>query len=117
MVNKNKLLSKFSKLRYLLLIIIFSGILYEIFFLSKSSDLITFALLIGWIITVRLFKFKAKASFVCALFFLLLTQFLTIFRVDLTPPVTGVEKAALWVYFFLFLGAIHQAAELYKNRD
>ncbi len=92
------------------------GILVDIFFIKSNSDPVTFFLLFVWILTVLAFNLKGKHSFIAALVLLLLAQVLAIFRVDLTPPVTSLEKTVVWAYLFLAVGVIKQVKELMATK-
>ncbi len=92
------------------------GILGDIFFIESNSDLLTFFLLFVWILSILAFNLKGKHSFIVALVLLFLAQILAIFRVDLTPPVTSLEKTVVWAYLFLAVGVIKQAKELMTTK-
>ncbi|PIP21792.1 MAG: hypothetical protein COX39_01115 [Candidatus Nealsonbacteria bacterium CG23_combo_of_CG06-09_8_20_14_all_40_13] len=99
---------------YKVWILVFTGvnILFDIFVLKFTSDLLILFLTGLWILLVCLFKFKSDVSISLALGFLILCPFLLIFKKE---PIA--EQAAILVYVFLAIGAIQMFIENIKEKN
>ena len=98
----------FNQITILVLVIL--GILIDIFVLKFTSDLLILILTALWILSVYHFKFKGRTSIGLALGFLILCPFLLIFKKELIA-----EKAAIWAYMFLVVGAVQMFIEYVKE--
>lgn len=90
-----------NRYQFLILITCVVGVLFDIFFLKFTSDLVILFLAGLWVLTVRLYKFEGRDSIKVALGLLILCPILLIFKKDFIA-----EKAAIWVYMFLVVGVI-----------
>jgi len=97
---------------YKVWILVFTGvnILFDIFVLKFTSDLLILFLTGLWILLVCLFKFKSDVSISLALGFLILCPFLLIFKKGLIA-----EKSAIWAYMFLVVGVVELFVEYLKD--
>jgi len=77
------------------------GILFEIFYLEVSVDAILIILLIVWLTTVYLFKFKGEISIKIALVLLPFCPYFLSRKMNFLA-----EKVAVWVFLFLAVGVI-----------
>ena len=97
---------------YKVWILVFTGvnILFDIFVLKFTSDLLILFLTGLWILLVCLFKFKSDVSISLALGFLILCPFLLILGKE-----SIAEKSAIWAYMFLLVGAIQMIIEYIRE--
>lgn len=88
-------------------LITLTAIAIDIFIIRKYSPNVVILLILFWIITIVLYRFKAKISFVLALIFLVFTSFLLIIPMDWVA-----EKSAIWVYIMITVGTIQSIKDL-----
>jgi len=106
-----EMVAKFLKpVKYLFLIAFAIGIFADVFIFKLSLGLLTLFIFVLWILTVWLFEFPAKISFYLTFVFLGLTFLLMVFKVMIIP-----NKAAVWLYLFLFWAVVQQLTELMKD--
>jgi hypothetical protein len=106
-----KLISAVSAYKHLLFLICVIGVLIDVFFLKFTSDFLIFLLTALWVLVVKLYKFEGRVSVAVALGFLVLCPFLLIFKKEAIA-----EKAAIWTYMFLVVGAIQMFIEVKKEK-
>jgi hypothetical protein len=107
LIEARGFIKKYVFSKYNLLALFLFGLLAEIFLITTPSDLITLSIMGVWIITVRLFKFKGRASIIWTLIFLASCPFLLIFN-----NLPFAEKLARWAYMFLMVGVLQTFWEI-----
>ena len=97
---------------YKVWILVFTGvnILFDIFVLKFTSDLLILFLTGLWILSVYRFKFKGRVSVAGGLIFLIMCPFLLIFGKEAIA-----EKSAIWAYMFLLVGVIQMIIEYIRK--
>jgi hypothetical protein len=100
----------FKKYRYWLILLALSSILTEILFLKLSSNLVILFLSFYWILVAKFNKLKGKRSIEIALGLLILCPCFLILKKD-----AFAEKAAIWFYVFLVIGAVQMVIEYFKD--
>lgn len=83
------------------------AIFADTIFLSKSSDMIIFSILILYSVAMKIFNVKSRLTFTISLA-LLVMMFLSYL---LTGTSVVTEKAAVWLILFLIIGVIQQWRE------
>lgn len=91
------------------LLIIFA-VLLDIFFLKPIYGILILFLIGLWIFLVFYFKIDGRVTVSLAIFYLILCQFLIIFKKEFIA-----EKAAIWTYLFLLVGIIRLVWENRKE--
>lgn len=89
------------------LLLVFIGIISDIFFISKSSDLLIFSILALYIFSSLIYKLKSKIAYFTCL--LLLSLLFVLFL--LSGPSDKTEKTAVWLVLFMLVGIIQQWRE------
>ncbi len=89
------------------LTLIVTAIFADILFLKKSSDFLTFSILILYVVFIKMFQIKSKSTFLLCLA-LLGAMFINYFLTGASVPT---EKAAVWLILFLGIGVISQWRE------
>lgn len=79
----------------------------DILFLKKSSDFVTFSILIIYVVFIKMFQIKSKSTFLLSLA-LLGGMFISYLLTGASIPT---EKAAVWLILFLAVGIIQQWKE------
>lgn len=90
-----------------ILTLLVTSVFLDIVFLSKSSDLIIFGILILYSVSMRIFSIKSRLTFIISLV-LLAIMFLSYLFTGTSVPT---EKAAVWLILFLVIGVIQQWRE------
>lgn len=93
--------------RVVLLTLVLLSVFIDIFLLSSSTDLITFGILIFYIILARYFRFTSKFTFA----FCILLLFTMYGGYIISGPSTITEKNAVWLVLFLLVGIIQKWKE------
>lgn len=100
-----------AKHKFWLLLAVGFGILLHIFVFQSFSSLIAIALVVLWILSIWLYKFKGRVSVTVALSFLILCSLLLMFGLE---EIT--EKVATWAFTFLWLGVGQMFIEYIKEK-
>ncbi len=83
------------------------GISVDTFFFEFTSGFVILFLAGLWILSLWLYEYEGRVSIGMGLGFLVLCPFLLIFKAEAVA-----EKAALWAYMFLAVGAVRQLIDL-----
>jgi len=101
-----------------LLMIFLIGFVADAFFIVPEnsytdwiSDIRLFALLLLWIVIIKISHFTSIATFKIALVFIVILSFLFVFF----PNIYSVERITSWIYLFLVTGVIQQLFEAKKK--
>lgn len=114
MLISKKILVLIDKERKLLLpIILFFGIIIDIFIFRFNSELVLVVLILLWAIIVRSFRLNCFVAFKVGFVFLLLCLILKMKNNNFIPS----EKAAIWSYVFIFLGIIQSSINLLRKNE
>lgn len=95
------------KNKSVILALLYSAVVVDIFFIKENYDLVLFGLLIIYIFSTFIFKLKSKTTFIICLFLLLIMYVYFL----LTGTSNATEKAAVWLFFFLGIGIWQQWRE------
>ncbi len=96
----------------LITIIIFVIIIGEIFIIKGINNLLLLIIILVWTISVVLYKFRVDSSYLIAIIFLVVCLILYLFGLE-----TYAEKAAVWTYLFLVVGALQMAFVFKSSKD
>lgn len=107
MVFMKKTISFLRENKKTILTLLTVSIFGDILFLSKSSDLIIFSILILSVFFIKIFELKSKLTFLLCLA-LLTTMFFSYLFTETSIPT---EKAAVWLVLFLIIGVIQKWRE------
>lgn len=108
--NKLALLKNYKSAALTAIVLIIMG---HIFFSNIKSDILIFGLLGLYIFSVNLYKLKSKTTFLICFF--LLAAFSSLFIFTKTSDST--EKAAVWLFLFLFTGIIQELWQLKNEKN
>lgn len=102
-----KLLQILNENKKTLLFLTMLTVLLDIFFISTSSDVLIFSIIILYSFFSRILSFSSKATFI---FCLVILFIMTIsYAISYTSVTT--EKAAVWLVLFLAVGILQQWKE------
>ena len=104
-VKKTTAFLKENKKIIIIALILIIGI--DIFFVSQSSDFVTFGILLVYIVVSSMFVLKSKTTFLFCLGLL----FAMFFNYLFTSTSVATEKAAVWLVLFLAVGIFQQWRE------
>jgi len=107
---KKKIKNILRPVKYLFLIAFALGIFGDIFLFKNSLGFIIIFIFFLWLLTVWLFGYSPKVSFYIVFAFLGLILILLVFKVMIIP-----NKAAVWLYLFLFWATAQQLKDLLKD--
>ncbi|MDO8610243.1 MAG: hypothetical protein Q7R95_06850 [bacterium] len=96
-----------SSIREILLLIVLSGILVDIFVIKGGYDGIILLFTGLWTLVLIGYSVEARINFIFALIFLVFCPILLILKLD-----TIAEKSAVWTYMFLVVGTIQSIIEM-----
>ena len=102
--------------RFFYFIVIFLLILGDITLFTESSDVRIFTILAIYSVLIKTLKLKSNTTFLLSLIFLVLAYFQFIFS-DIkyfhnpSPNIPFSEKAAVWTFLFMVVGAIQKWRE------
>ncbi len=98
----------FAENKRTLLVVLFLIVFWDIQFIAISYDLITFGILLSYILFIRLFHLRSKQTFLFCLSILLVLfiNFIT------SGTSVATEKAAVWLVLFMVVGVFQQWREL-----
>ena len=108
--NKLSLLKNHKSAALTAIILIIMG---YIFSLSNTSDVITFGILGIYIFILNFYQLNAKTTFSICFFILGAFSILFIF----TNASNQTEKAAVWLFLFLFIGIIQELWQLKNEKN
>lgn len=94
---------------YLLSIFIF-GLICDIFFYSRISDLLVIFLIIFWIGNIVYFKIKPRSTLILAAIAYLIAFVFQFFGLEMI-----MEKGASWFIVFLSIALIQRLVEIFRN--
>jgi hypothetical protein len=103
--------NKVSQYKALFLGIFCFGLIWDIFFNIKISDLVVLSLGILWGLIVLFFNFEPQASFVLAAVSYGISFVFQFFNKEII-----MEKGASWFFLFFFVGIIHFLVSPRKNK-
>lgn len=95
--------------RYTILALCVFGIIFEIFVITSTVDVIIMFLTLVWVLVINLFRFKSMITIIPAIIFLTITPFLLIVNSNFKA-----DKFATWAYMFLLVGVIQLT---WENRN
>lgn len=116
---KNKLISKIlelrshinlerlTRLRFALITFFSVGVFTDVFYLKVSYDIFLLALILMWILIIKLYAFKSDATFKAILICLLPLSILFI----AVPGHNSLERLTVWIYLLLIVGIFQQWRE------
>lgn len=109
---KNKL-SYLKNYKSSMLTVIVLAIISDIFFSNFESDIFIFGTLGLYLFSINFYKLKAKTTFIICFFILTAFSILFIF----TNTSDSTEKAAVWLFLFLFTGIIQELWQLKNEKN
>ncbi|MCL4418659.1 hypothetical protein M1146_00995 [Patescibacteria group bacterium] len=103
---------KIIKIRLPLAIILFLGLIADLFYFSIPTDLRLFTLLLIWIIVVRAYRMASSSTFKLTLLLFVLLFISFLFKRESILN----ERISTWIYLLLATGVIHQFFEFKQNK-
>lgn len=94
-----------------ILVLTGAGILFDIFILDPTWDLVILLLSGLWILSIWLYRLEGRISIIGGLIFLAFCPLLLIFGKE---TISG--KSAIWAYIFLMIGAGQAFAEYLEEK-
>lgn len=98
----------FQENKRTLLTLLFFIVFGDILFIKLSYDILTFGVLIVYVILINILHLKSKLTFLFCLF-LLAVMFVNFLSAGTSVPT---EKAAVWLVLFMVVGVFQQWKEL-----
>lgn len=106
-ISSQKIISFLKKNRPTIIVVLIGLLLFDVFANDTSSDIITFGLLILFILGIIFLKFTSRLTFFITLTMAIIMSISYIFMG--TTVIT--EKAAVWLFLFLLVGVFQQWRE------